>query len=779
MIAPNRFLYIRYFDADTIFGPLWKLRDLVNVWDGQFHLGYAHARDLSYLSVQEIVSVLMSPLGEDFRNRSSLIAVSLAIFFAFWWYLRVRFPRVPGTVSAMAAFLYAANPFVVAFIHDGYSGLLVDYALLPVALLIVEWARRSRRPVRLSLIPLMFVLTGMYNLTSVLVALIGTAVLEFPYIYESLRTSRAAAIATGLAFSLNIYWLLPLFYDLTLHPKQPILAESAGDISVLTSAGTLTNAFLLRSYPEIWTKAYGTRECVGCAFYESPWFMLAMLAVAICAIAGLLRARRYGVLAALAASILIATGYHYQSEIIGVPYLILMGLPLFDAFRSSVKFAALTAAFYSVGLVYFYVTLARWRTGFTIACSFAVVVIALPYVTGTLIERSPDSPPHFPNFVVSIPPDYAQLRQHASLLPDEQPTLLLPNMPLAAYRWGAYGNDFVPAYLGKPTLAVSYLPQPSWQMEQILQRLTARQSSREAREALLRALGISRVVYRDDVTQTFPLPRTEFGKQIAAYGALHVMNSERAYPPFMISRTMDPVAGVVGIASYAGFWERTSRGFDNARDGGAVCSGQAQLGLDVHEIGRKHAQVLDVPTTCAQPLTVLLVFAPAGIRDVRLSEQGGREAVAATFQLSHGTKLMRFTMPPGPHTFIITGRRGSVVTGVAGRHISTAPFSLTHVDPERAGVMGYRFPPLSFAHYTIFNQNFDPSWAGFVRVGGHWQPLGNFMADGFANAWDVPAQAPLVIVNTLQIAAWLSAALALLLLAAYAYVLTRALRAPV
>jgi len=777
LIAPGRFLYIRYFDADTIFGPWWKLRDLVNVWDAQFHLGYAHARDLSYLSIQEIVSALMSPLGEDFRNRSSLIFVSLAIFFAFWWYLRVHFPRVPGVFSAVAALFYSSNPFVVAFIHDGYSGLLVDYALLPVALLIVEWSRRSARPVLLSFIPLMFVVTGMYNLTSVLVALIGTLLLEFEYIYRTLRTSRAAALATGLAFSLNVFWLLPLLYDLMLHPKQPILAESAGDISVLTSAGTLTNAFLLRSYPEIWTKAYGTRECVGCLFYESPWFMIAMGALAICAIVGLIRARRFLLLAALAASLLIATGYHYQNEIIGIPYVVLMGLPLFDAFRSSVKFAALTAAFYSIGLMYLFGTLRRRRAAFSIGSAIAVVVVSLPYITGALIERSPDNPPHFPNFVVTVPAYYKDLKAHGSLLSDDSPTLLLPNMPLAAYRWGVYGNDFLPGYLGKPTLAISYLPQPSWQMEQILARLTARQNSAEGRQALLRALGISRILYREDVTQTFPLPREEFGKQIAGFGALHVLAGDRAFPRFGLTTAMDPVAGVAGITSYAGFWQRASRGFDPGRDGDAVCSGRAQLGLDVAEIGRKHVQVLDVPTACARTLNVTLVTAPSATR-IQLTERGGN-AVKASVTAGGDVRFLRFVMPAGPHTYLINGRRNAVVTGVAGVKISSAPSRMVSIFPEPAGVIGYRFAPAAYRHYTIFNENFDPAWAGYVRVSGQWKPLGNFMADGFANAWDVPAQAPLVIINTLQIAAWLSAVLALLLFAAYAYVLSRALRAPV
>jgi hypothetical protein len=134
-------------------------------------------------------------------------------------------------------------------------------------------------------------------------------------------------------------------------------------------------------------------------------------------------------------------------------------------------------------------------------------------------------------------------------------------------------------------------------------------------------------------------------------------------------------------------------------------------------------------------------------------------------------------MPAGAHTYVIHGRRNAVVTGAAGAKISTAAFRMTAIAPEPAGAIGYRFPPARFRHYTIFNENFDPAWAGYVRENGRWKPLGNFMADGFANAWDVPAGTPLVIVNTLQIVSWISIIFALLLFATYAYTLNRALRA--
>jgi hypothetical protein len=755
LIAPGRFLYIRYFDADTIFGPVWKLHDLVSVWDAHLHLGYAHARDLSYLSVQELVSVMMTPLGEDFRNRSSLICVALAIFFAFWWFARLRFPGVPGGMSAVAAFFYAANPFVVAFVHDGYSGLLVDYALLPAALLIVEWARRKNLPMLLSLIPFAFVITGMYNLTSVLVALIGVLVFEFRYIYSALRASKIAATGAGLAVSLNVYWLVPLVYDLMLHPKQSILAESANDISALTSAGTLTNTFLLRSYPEIWTKAYGTRECVGCMFYESPWFVIAMLFVAIAAIVGLIRARKYGLLAALVASILVATGYHYQNEIIGIPYLILMGLPTFDMFRSSVKFSALTAALYGVGLLYCYANLPGRRRVFATVSTICALLVAAPYVTGSMIERSPDSPPHFPNFVVSIPPYYEALRKHKALLPDDRPTLLLPNMPLAAYGWGAYGNDFVGPYLAKPTLAVSYLPQPSWQLELILQRLTAGRTPKLERESLLTVLGIERSLYRDDVTQTRPLPKADFGTEIASFGNVHVLSNEKTFPRFGVARSLDPVSGVVGVATYAGLWQRPTRAFAED-DSAAVCAGKMQIGIEP-SVKRRGRQSVDVPFVCKVPLSVIVAFADP--------------------QNAPALLLRRMSLAPGRQSLVFEKLRGgSVVIALLGRALSIAPQQVIKIIPLRSGSASFEFQSLPFAHYTIFSESFDPAWQGYVQISGKWLPIRNFAANGFANAWYVPAKAPLRIVNTLQRLVSVAAGFALVLFAGYLFVFWRGLQ---
>jgi len=89
---------------------------------------------------------------------------------------------------------------------------------------------------------------------------------------------------------------------------------------------------------------------------------------------------------------------------------------------------------------------------------------------------------------------------------------------------------------------------------------------------------------------------------------------------------------------------------------------------------------------------------------------------------------------------------------------------------------GFAIAGVPYRRFVIFNENFDPSWQGFIKHGGRWQPIANFTADGFANAWDVPPNTPLVLVNTLVLLARISAVLGVLLLIAFLFALRLGLR---
>jgi len=349
----------------------------------------------------------------------------------------------------------------------------------------------------------------------------------------------------------------------------------------------------------------------------------------------------------------------------------------------------------------------------------------------------------------------------------------LPNTPLAAYTWGAYGNEVVPPFFAKPTLSVSYLPQPSWQLELILQQLTAQHTAPPVRESLMNALGIQRSLYRDDAAETKPLPKDDFGSEIARFGALHVLSNDRALPKFAIARTLDPVAGATAIATYAGLFHHATRGFASS-DAQAICSGAVPLGLELMPTRHRGHQILDVPLNCSHPMEITLAVVPSVARTTTVEDSARR--VILSLSKDDTVEALRWSMPPGHHTYLITSKQNSDVFLAIAGHAPEPTISATQA--RQFGWLGYRFDPLPYQHYAIFNQNFDPTWQGFVKSNGRWQRISNFMVDGFANGWNVPAQSPLIIINTLQIVVWISALLFLALLVAYLIFLRRALLRP-
>jgi len=777
-MAPGHFLYVRYFDANTIFNPAWMLQNLVSPWTYQAHLGSTHARDLSYLSIQELISVALTPVGEDLRNRTSLVATALLLFGGFLWYARIAFADASPFIRVVAAFFYASNAWVVAFIHDGYSGLLVDYGLAPVALIIVAWARRLERPALISLVPVLFLLTGMYNLTSVIVSLIVVGVFEFRYIVKALRASPSTRYLMALAFALNIFWLIPLLYDLMLHPHPAILAESAGDIAVLTQYGGLTNTVLLRSFPSIWTHAYNTRECTACAYYESPQYALAMLCIAAIAVWAFVKSRKWSLLIALVVSVVIATGFHYEDELIGLPYQILMNLPTFDAFRSNVKFSALTAMLYSVGFLYasrFWV-----RPRFVIGAAVVALIVAVPYVTGSFIERNTEK--HFPNFVVDLPPEYVQLKQHLDLFPENAATLMLPNMPLAAYTWGAYGNDFLTPLLGKPTIGTYYLPEPNARVDGLLWRLTRSRLPAET-AGLMRSMGIGRILVHDDVTNAKAVPAHIFGKAIARFGQVQVLVPPVApFPQYWQAASTAPVLGVEGIALYGGMQGVAAVGYNASLHDAAFCARKQALVYAAFNMRKHRHQEASFTVPCNLSVRITAAVSNTGnttavsfsqrkslVRMSEISGETGTRLFSAVAALNAGKLDFRFDFSGrlDRPLYILLQPIGAQLPG---------PIQAAAVTPYRK--IGMIFLAAPTPRIVGLNQNFDPSWLGLLFTGNGTRWAQHFTVNYFANAWAVPANRPLFIINSLTVLVLVSATLSVLLAMIYLIVLYRDWRRP-
>ena len=787
---PGEFLYIRYFDANTLFNPWWTIGGLLHVWNYQAHLGFSHARALSYLSVQEILSALMSPLGPDLRNRLSLIATALLIFCAFLWYARLCYPRASGWLALIAAFFYASNAFVVALVHDGYSGLLVDYGLLPLALVLVQWAKRTGRPVVLSLIPVMFLLAGMYTLPSALISMIGVLVLEHRYIISALRSSAIVRRAAVLALSLNLYWFAPLFFQLSTHPKPPIIAESAGDIAILTQFGSLTNVLLLRSFPSIWTSAYGSlRECTACSWYASPWYISAMLYLIVLAVIGFWRARRVDLLTALLATLILATGYRYQDDLIGIPYQLLMDLPIFDAFRASVKFSALTAAFYSIGLLYASSVIAprlRSHRIYILLAGLSALVVAFPYVSSGIIEHN--SGKQFPNFTVTLPHEYESISRNREMFPRNEATLLLPNMPLASYTWGAYGNDFLPALIGRPTIYVSYLPQPNAGINALLGVLTDPSSPDYATRSLMRTMGVCRVLYHSDVVGAPVIREARYGHPMFHEGLVTVLRPPDPMPQFTQSDAAIPAIGTKGLAIYSGLSNRLTVEYDPKIDGRRICSGKTALLLTESLREATGGQFLSVPRLpCVLHGSVEVVAdVPNNQMPQIVVVQHKRSYTLAPASVRRHNGLIEITgqVVVGGNTQIHlkqveTRRRaerpmavGSIVSALLiprGVHLPQRISSPT-VAPFFGG---YRFERAPFKRVVVFNESFDPSWQGILQTRSGWHLLNNVTVNFFANGWYVPANDTLWIINTLNIVTWISLAVTALLAIGYVIVFLR------
>ena len=285
-----------------------------------------------------------------------------------------------------------------------------------------------------------------------------------------------------------------------------------------------------------------------------------------------------------------------------------------------------------------------------------------------------------------------------------------------------------------------------------MQKLTAPKTSMEERLALLRALGISRVLYRDDVTQARPLVRSQFGNDIATFGQVHVLAVSGAFPLFASTEKIDAVDGVTGVAAYAGLLHRPARGFDSfarrpgrlqgrVADRDRADSNPPQAGADSGRSDDLRGPGAHRPGA-GEPSST----------SPRVVDKASGVQVRTSLVEAGGIRRARFTMAPGAHSFLLLdGASHTVVLAIAGKSISTDRYVIARLTPQPINGSGFAFLPMPFAHYTIFNQNFDPVWAGYVKTGGQWHPVHNFMIDGFANAWEVPPDTPLIVVNTLQI----------------------------
>jgi len=368
------------------------------------------------------------------------------------------------------------------------------------------------------------------------------------------------------------------------------------------------------------------------------------------------------------------------------------------------------------------------------------------------------------------------MRTRSGLFADDAATLLLPKMPLAAYDFGAYGNDFLPPLLGKPTVSVGYLPQPNVRLDGLLKVLTSAGGGLEA-APLLRAMGIGTVLVHDDVTYARGFDARGFGNSVATFGRIAILKPPlRPLPRYAQSSGTVPVIGDTGIALYGGMHNVAAVGAAPS-DYANFCRGRTALVL-AQFTSRKNREsgAIDIP--CARPVAATaLVTAPplasiaiAGATraaKLRQSAQGPYRAFSAMLALRAGRTWFAFSFK--------NRRDRALYVLLAPPGVPRTP-AIAPAPTQPYGKIGTLYLPTPSARIVIFNENFDPSWQGFLKLNGRWVLENNFAVNYFANAWRVPANTPLLIVNTLTILTIACAFLGAIFALIYITIVLRSLR---
>ncbi len=348
--TPGRMLYIRYAELWTMFNPSWALSTFFSGWSYQLHLGYASDQEPSYVGGLSLFLMGLSTVfGTAWASVLYPAFITAFSYAAFVWYARSQFKTIPPALICLAAVFYAANPLSTSFVHDGYSGILFAWALLPVLLRLIDIAEEGNGSLLLA-IPLVLIAGEMFILPELLIDLMAVVVLRFGVLRRSL--TRNPWIVPGLiaGLAVNAYWAFPLIVYLKMHAVIPKLAETQGDIATVSQYASLDNVILLRAYPENWTSVFTVPECTSCAYYSTAGFWLPMSLLVATAFAGLVHKRQWSLLFAVVAAILLATGTHYKGGPLALPYEFVMSLPIYGIFRGAELFMCVGVFGYAIGL---------------------------------------------------------------------------------------------------------------------------------------------------------------------------------------------------------------------------------------------------------------------------------------------------------------------------------------------------------------------------------------------------------------------------------------------
>ena len=766
LLAPSSSLYIRYEDAETFFDPVGKLIRTLSPWDASQHLGFVTGRAMMFLSVQSFAYAALSFLGPNWLARLSGAFVLVASFAAMALYLSILLRRRASLATIVGSFFYAINPFTVSLIHDGYFALVTQLVVLPLALAILELGRRRRWRYAIVWVGALFTATSFYNVPLVLIDFGAILVMYGPSLVRSLRHDRAPLVALAMVAAVNAFWIVPLIVSIGFRAGGYQDSETRGDIDVTAGYGSLTNVFLLRSYPEIWSVGFDNiRECTACRFYESPGFVVAMGLLSLVAAISLYRSGRRRLFWLLVISLLLATGTRYGNELIGLPYETILGLPLVgSAFRGAAKFQFLSAFCDAIGIA---VALASVeKSMLRVATLFvATLVVGWPMISGGIIERSvplvtkeaihgyvasdrpnPARVVPFPNFLTQPPSAYDRTARERR--PRTGVTLILPNSDFSYYDWGLYGNDFLPTLLRSPTIERTYLPEPTAQVTQLLDRLADPAISQSEADAILSAMRVSDIVYREDALFGRSAPMGRYGS-VSRLDPPLVFIHPRRQPLPMLQRAPQvvQVAGNLGdVLRYDQAMGQIGRTLDDA-----PCPTVDPIGF-VPASGnvRRTAQFeFDAGCSAAAIVVVSSRDAPAvRVRSVRVlhGKCVGPSTPLVASTSAPGVARFSLSLVPGPICLAVRAPTFGALTILAAASVLT-PASETKSTANWPGIE--RIAAGRSASIVSYNVASDDSFvSAIVPLGAHLPQIGaKFFANGYANGYRLPPGATLYVVQ--------------------------------
>ncbi len=766
LLAPSSSLYVRYEDAETFFDPVGKLIRTLSPWDAAQHLGFVTGRAMMYLSVQSFVYAGLSFLGPNWLARVTGAFVLFASFAAMTFYLSILLRRHASLATIVGGFFYAVNPFTVSLVHDGYFALVTQLVVLPLALAILELGQRRGWRYAIVWVAVLFTATSFYNVPLVLIDFGAILLMYGPSLVRSLRRDRAPFVALALVAAVNAFWIVPLVVSIGFHAGGYQDSETRGDVDVTAGYGSLTNVFLLRSYPEIWSVGFDNiRECSACRFYESPSFVVAMGLLSLVAAISLYKSGRRRIFWLLIVSLLLATSTRYGNELIGLPYETILGLPLVgSAFRGAAKFQFLSAFCDAIGIA---VALASVEKSMVRVASLfvATLVVGWPMISGGIIERpdplltpkaihgyiasdlpNPSRVVPFPNFLTQPPSAYDRAARERR--PRTGVTLILPNSEFAYYDWGLYGNDFLPTLLRVPTIERTYLPEPTTQVTQLLDRLADPAISQSEADAILSAMRVSDVVYREDAI---------FGRSapIGRYGS--------------VSRRDPPLVSVRPRRQPLPILQRAPQVVQVAGDLGAVLRYDQVMGQIGRTLDASPCPLVDpigfVPTigrlrgsssfqfnggcSIAASVVVSSRFASA-VRVRSFHVLHGKcvapSAVLPTSSIAPGVARFSLSLVPGPICLAVRAPTFEALTILAAASALT-PATETEsrttwpgIDEIAAGTRA------SIVSYNVASD--DSFVSAVVPPGAHLPQIGaKFFSNGYANGFRLPARATLYVVQ--------------------------------